>query len=52
MDFAEDGGKSGPPMKVVSIENTNFSKSTEGHIIKNYSGMSMKQMTQKESEEQ
>ena len=52
MDFAEDGGKSGSGMKVVSIEKTNFSISTDGYFIKNYSGMSMKQMMQKESEEQ
>lgn len=51
MDFAEKGGKSGTGMKVVSIEKTNFSKSTEGYYIKNYSGMSMKEMMQKESEE-
>jgi hypothetical protein len=52
MDFSEDGGKNGSGMKVVSIEKTNFSKSTEGYIIKNYSGMSMAQMMQKQSEEQ
>ena len=52
MDFAEDGGKSGSGMKVVNIEKNNFSKSTEGYFIKNYSGMSMKQMMQMESEEQ
>ena len=52
MDFEEDGGKSGSGMKVVNIEKTNFSKSTEGYFIKNYSGMSMKQMMQMESEEQ
>jgi hypothetical protein len=52
IDFAEDGGKSGSGMKVVNIEKTNFSKSTEGYYIKNYSGMSMKQIMQKESEEQ
>jgi hypothetical protein len=52
MDFAEDGGKSGTGMKVVNIEKANFSKSTEGYFIKNYSGMSMKQMMQMESEEQ
>jgi hypothetical protein len=51
MDFEEDGGKSGSAMKVVSIEKTNFSKSTEGYFIKNYSGMNMKQIMQKESEE-
>jgi hypothetical protein len=51
MDFVEKGGKSGTAMKVVNIEKTNFSKSTEGYYIKNYSGMSMKQMMQKEREE-
>ena len=51
MDFAETGGKSGTAMKVVSIEKTNFNKSTEGYFIKNYAGMSMKEMMQKESEE-
>ena len=51
MNFAEKGGKSGTAMKVVSIEKTNFSKSTEGYYIKNYSGMSMKDMMMKESEE-
>jgi len=51
MDFVEKGGKSGTAMKVVSIEKTNFSKSTEGYYIKNYSGMSMKEMMQKENEE-
>jgi hypothetical protein len=51
MDFAENGGKSGTGMKVVSIEKINFSKNTEGYYIKNYAGMSMKEMMQKESEE-
>ncbi len=51
MDIVEKGGKSGTAMKVVSIEKTTFSKSTEGYYIKNYSGMSMKEMMQKESEE-
>jgi hypothetical protein len=51
VDFAEDGGKSGTGMKVVSIEKTNFSKSTGGYFIKNYAGMSMREMMQKESEE-
>jgi hypothetical protein len=51
MDFAETGGKSGVAMKVVSIEKTNFNKSTEGYYIKNYAGMTMKEMMQKESEE-
>jgi hypothetical protein len=51
MDFAEDGGKSGSGMKVVNIEKTNFNKSTEGYFIKNYAGMSMMEMMQKENEE-
>jgi hypothetical protein len=51
IDFAENGGKSGTGMKVVSIEKINFSKSTEGYYIKNYAGMSMKEMMQKEMEE-
>jgi hypothetical protein len=51
MDVQENGGKSGTAMKVVSIEKTNFSKSTEGYFIKNYAGMSMMEMMKKESEE-
>jgi hypothetical protein len=51
MNFAENGGKSGTAMKVVSIEKTSFSKSTDGYYIKNYAGMSMMEMMQKESEE-
>src|ERR1035437_7320930 len=51
MSFAENGGKSGTAMKVVSIEKTSFSKSTDGYYIKNYAGMSMMEMMQKESEE-
>jgi len=51
MDFVEKGGKSGTGMKVVSIEKTNFSKPTEGYYIKNYAGMSMKEMMLKESAE-
>jgi hypothetical protein len=51
MDVAETGGKRGTGMKVVSIEKINFNKSTEGYYIKNFSGMSMKEMMQKESEE-
>jgi hypothetical protein len=51
MDYVEKGGKSGSGMKVVGIEKTNFNKSTEGYFIKNYSGMSMMEMMQKESEE-
>jgi hypothetical protein len=50
MDFAEDGGESGTPMKVISIEKTNFSKATSGYYIENYSGMSMSQMIMKELE--
>jgi len=49
MDFSEKGGKSGTGMKVVSIEKTGFNKSTEGYFIKNYAGMSMMEMMQKES---
>src|SRR5664280_1509206 len=51
MDFSEKGGKSGTGMKVVSIEKTSFSKSTDGYYIKNYAGMSMMEMMQKENEE-
>jgi hypothetical protein len=51
MDFSEKGGKTGTGMKVVSIEKTSFSKSTEGYYIKNYAGMSMMEMMQKENEE-
>lgn len=51
MDVAETGGKSGTTMKVVSIEKTNFDKSTDGYFIKNYAGLSMKEMMQKESDE-
>jgi len=51
MDFSETGGKSGTGMKVTGIEKTNFNKSTEGYFIKNYSGMSMMEMMQKENEE-
>lgn len=50
-DFEEDGGKSGSGMKVVNIEKTNFSKSTEGYFIKNYAGMSMMEIMKKENEE-
>ena len=50
-DFSEKGGKSGTVMKVVSIDKTNFDKSTEGYFIKNYAGMSMMEMMQKESAE-
>ncbi len=51
MDFSEKGGKSGTGMKVISIEKSNFNKSTEGYYIKNYAGMSMKEMMEKESTE-
>ena len=51
VDFAEDGGKSGTGMKVISIEKTNFSKSTEGYFIKNYAGMSMMEMIKAENED-
>jgi hypothetical protein len=51
MDFSETGGKSGTGMKVVSIEKTNFTKSTQGYFIKNYAGLSMREMMQKEMEE-
>jgi hypothetical protein len=51
MDFEETGGKSGTAMKVVSIDKTNLDKSTEGYFIKNYAGMSMMEMMQKENEE-
>jgi hypothetical protein len=51
MDFSEKGGKSGTGMKVLSIEKTNFNKNTEGYFIKNYAGMSMMEMMQKESAE-
>ena len=51
MDFSEKGGKSGTGMKVVSIEKTNFNKSTEGYYIKNYAGLSMREMMEKESAE-
>jgi hypothetical protein len=51
MDYSEKGGKSGTGIKVVNIEKTNFNKSTEGYFIKNYAGMSMMDMMQKENEE-
>jgi len=51
MEFTEKGGKTGVAMKVVNIEKTNINKSTEGYIIKNYAGLSMKEMMQKEMEE-
>jgi hypothetical protein len=48
MDFAEKGGPYKTGMKVTSIEKTNFSKSTEGYYVENYSGMSMREMMEKE----
>jgi hypothetical protein len=51
MDFSEKGGKSGTGMKVISIDKTGFKKSTEGYLIKNYAGMSMREMMEKESAE-
>jgi len=51
INASETGGKSGTAMKVISIEKTDFNRSTEGYFIKNYAGMSMKEMMQKESEE-
>jgi hypothetical protein len=51
LSFTEDGGKTGTPMKVISIDKTNFSKSTAGYKIDNYSGMSLGQMIQKEMQD-
>lgn len=51
MDYAEKGGKSGTGMKVISIDKTGFNKSTDGYIIKNYAGLSMREMMQKENEQ-
>jgi hypothetical protein len=51
IDASETGGKSGTAMKVVSIEKIDFNRSTNGYFIKNYAGLSMKEMIQKESEE-
>jgi hypothetical protein len=51
MDFAEKGEPYKTGMKVVSIEKTGLNKSTEGYFIKNYAGMSMMEMMQKENEE-
>jgi hypothetical protein len=51
IDYSEKGGKSGTAMKVVSIEKINFNKGTEGYFIKNYAGMSMREMMEKESAE-
>jgi hypothetical protein len=50
LDFAEKGGEHKTGMKVISIEKTNFSKSTAGYSVENYSGMSMKEVMQKEME--
>jgi hypothetical protein len=45
MNYIEDGGKeSGTPVKVLSIDKTDFSKSTAGYHIENYSGMNLSQM--------
>ena len=44
MDFVEKGGKSGTAMKVISVEKTSYSRNTGEYYIKNYSGMSMKEM--------
>ncbi len=45
LNFIEDGGKeSGTPVKVVSIDKTDFSKSTTGYHIENYSGMNLTEM--------
>lgn len=51
MNFSEKGGKSATGMKAVSIEKVNFNKITDGYFIKNYAGLSMREMMQKESEE-
>lgn len=51
IDYSEMGGKSGTGMKIVSIEKTNFSKSTEGYFVKNYAGMSIMEIMEKESAE-
>lgn len=51
MDFSEKGGKSGTGMKVVNIDKTSFNKSTDGYFIKNYAGLSMREMMEKESAE-
>lgn len=51
LDFTEDGGKSHTPMKVIAIDKTDFSKSTAGYKIENYSGMTLTQMIQKEMQE-
>jgi hypothetical protein len=50
-DFAEKGGEHKTGMRVISIEKTNLNKSTEGYFVKNYAGMSMMQMMEKESAE-
>jgi hypothetical protein len=51
MDFAEKGGPYKTGMKVVSIDKTGLNKSTDGYFIKNYAGLSIREMMQKESEE-
>jgi hypothetical protein len=51
MIFSEKGGKSATGMKAASIEKVNFNKITDGYFIKNYAGLSMREMMQKESEE-
>ena len=51
MNFSEKGGKSATGMKAVSIEKVNFNKITDGYFIKNYVGLSMREMMQKESDE-
>lgn len=48
--FDDSSGDSGSPMKVVSIDKTGIDKRTAGYLIKNYSGMSLMEMMQKESE--
>jgi hypothetical protein len=50
LDFAEKGGEYKTGMKVIGLEKTNFSKSTAGYTVENYSGMSMREMMQKEME--
>jgi hypothetical protein len=48
MDMTEKGGPNKAGMKVISLEKTNFSKRTEGYYVQNFSGMSMKEMMEKE----
>ncbi len=40
IDAAENGGKSGSGMKVISIEKTSFSQPTSGYLVRNIGGMS------------